>query len=76
MCMKVRVTEKTLQETCHQLEESGEHVEQTSISKYTQSVQLNDELRELLMFICQQKRVNLHVPSLSLSHTIGITNQV
>lgn len=72
--MKVRVTEKTLQETCHQLEESGEHVEQTSISQSTQSVQLNDGLKELLLFICQQKRVNLQVSSLPLSHTIGIAS--
>ena len=60
MCMKVRVTENTIQSSHSIQEEGAEQINQTSFST-NPNQQLTTELQELLMFTCQQKRINYSV---------------
>ena len=68
MCMKVRVTEGILQDSCRKLEASAEQIDQTTLSQSNTPLnQLNTELKQILIFICQQKRVN---PTVCLFYTL------
>ena len=60
MCMKVRVTENTIQSSHSIQEEGAEQINQTSFST-NPNPQFTTELQELLMFTCQQKRINYSV---------------
>lgn len=60
MCMKVRVTENTIQSSHSIQEEGAEQINQTSFST-NPNQQFTTELQELLMFTCQQKRINYSV---------------
>lgn len=60
MCMKVRVTENTIQSSHSIQEEGAEQINLTSFST-NPNPQFTTELQELLMFTCQQKRINYSV---------------
>ena len=60
MCMKVRVTENTIQSSHSIQEEGAEQINQTSFST-NPNQQFTTELQELLMLTCQQKRINYSV---------------
>ena len=74
MCMKVRVTENTIQSNHSIQEEGSEQINQTSFS--TNPIhQLTSELQELLMFTCQQKRINYSVLIIDLIITKNLLSK-
>lgn len=74
MCMKVRVTENTIQSNHSMQEEGSEQINQTSFS--TNPIhQLTPELQELLMFTCQQKRINYSVLIIDLIITKNLLSK-
>lgn len=74
MCMKVRVTENTIQSNHSMQEEGSEQINQTSFS--TNPIhQLTSELQELLMFTCQQKRINYSVLIIDLIITKNLLSK-
>lgn len=74
MCMKVRVTENTIQSSHSIQEEGAEQINQTSFST-NPNQQLTTELQELLMFTCQQKRINYSVLILYLITTKNLLSK-
>ena len=74
MCMKVRVTENTIQSSHSIQEEGAEQINQTSFST-NPNQQLTTELQELLMFTCQQKRINYSVLIIDLIITKNILSK-